>query len=182
MSRVGKSPITTPKGVEVKIAGLEVAVKGPKGSLSLRVPDGRITIERGDGVLNVLRGGDDKKLRALHGLVNRLIVNMITGVTAGFEKRLELRGVGYRAALDGKTLVLQLGYSHPIRFEPPQGIAIEVDKNQTVIRVSGIDKQQVGQAAANIRGFRPPEPYKGKGARYVGEYVRQLEGKKAAKA
>ncbi|MCX7050231.1 MAG: 50S ribosomal protein L6 [Candidatus Sumerlaeota bacterium] len=182
MSRVGKVPIKVPSGVDVKVEGLAVSVKGPKGSLTMRIPDTRIAIERESGQLLVRRASEDKKAHAYQGLVNRLVSNMITGVTQGFAKQLELRGVGYRATMDGGKLSLALGYSHPILFDPPQGIAIVVEKNQTNITISGIDKQLVGQVAANIRSMRPPEPYKGKGVRYVGEYVRQLEGKKAAKA
>jgi len=180
MSRVGKMPIKVPAGVDVKVAGLNVSVKGPKGTLSLRVPDARVGLEREGEQLHVRRNGNDKKLRAFHGLVNRLITNMIAGVTQGFTKTLEIRGVGYRAAMEGQNLVLQLGHSHPITYRPPEGIQLAVDKNQTLVTVTGVDKQLVGQVAANIRSFRPPEPYKGKGVRYVGEYVRQLEGKKAA--
>jgi large subunit ribosomal protein L6 len=181
MSRVGKFPIAVPSGVDVQWKGLDVMVKGPKGSLSMQIPDTRITLERDNDVLRVNRSNDDKRSRAFHGLVNRLISNMITGVTTGFKKELELRGVGYRAQTQGENLVLSLGYSHPIVYTPPKGVKVEAPE-QTRVIVSGIDKQAVGQAAANIRGFRPPEPYKGKGVRHVGEYVRMLEGKKSAKA
>jgi len=173
-------PIAVPSGVDVRQDGEKVSVKGPKGLLSMTIPDGRITLERDGEVLRVGRRGADKRVRAFHGLVNRLIGNMIVGVTEGYRKELELQGVGYRAQMRGPSLVLSLGYSHPIVFAPPEGVAIEVP-NQTRVVVSGIDKQAVGQAAAEIRAFRPPEPYKGKGVRYVGEYVRMLEGKKAAK-
>jgi large subunit ribosomal protein L6 len=179
MSRVGRAPITVPKGVEISWDAQEARVKGPKGSLAARIPDPRIVLEREGDILRVQRRSEDKKVRAFHGLVNRLVTNMIIGVTVGFRKELELRGVGYRAASEGGKLVLQLGFSHPVVFEPPAGVKIETP-SQTSIVVTGIDKQAVGQVAANIRGYRPPEPYKGKGARYVGEYVRMLEGKKAA--
>ena len=181
MSRVGNAPITVPNGVDIKISGMDVTVKGPAGQMALRLPDPRITLDQDGATLMVRRGSADKRVRAFHGLVNRLVGNMIIGVTTGFRKELELRGVGYRAAMDGRNCVLQLGYSHPITVEPPEGITIAVEKNQTLITVSGMDKQAVGQVAANIRRLRPPEPYKGKGVRYVGEYVRMLEGKKASK-
>ena len=181
MSRVGKAPIAVPSGVDVQWKGLDVVVKGPKGSLSMRIPDTRITLERDRETLRVNRDGEDKRSRAYHGLVNRLIANMIAGVTEGFSKELELRGVGYRAQMQGQNLVLSLGFSHPIVYTPPKGVKVETP-DQTRIVVSGIDKQAVGQATANIRAFRPPEPYKGKGVRHLGEYVRMLEGKKSAKA
>ncbi len=181
MSRVGKMPVQVPKGVDVKVSGSDVSVKGAKHQMCMQIPDPRITLKFENDTILVERSGNDKKLRAYHGLVNRLLTNCIIGVTDGFKKELELRGVGYRAAMQGRTCVLQLGYSHPIEFDPPEGVNIEVDKNTTLVTVSGYDKQAVGQVAANIRALRPPEPYKGKGVRYVGEYVRQLEGKKAAK-
>lgn len=181
MSRVGNAPIKVPKGVEVKFSGMDVSVKGPKGQMAIKLPDPRISLEQEGDTLTVRRKSEDKRVRAFHGLVNRLVGNMIIGVTDGFKKDLELRGVGYRAAMEGKACVLQLGYSHPIVMEPPEGVTITVEKNQTLLSVSGMDKQVVGQVAANIRRLRPPEPYKGKGVRYVGEYVRMLEGKKAAK-
>jgi len=181
MSRVGKSPIPVPTGVTVEWSGLDVSVKGPKGALSMRMPDKRISIEREGQRLRVKRHSEDKRVRSYHGLVNRLVCNMIAGVTQGFKKEIELQGVGFRAQAQAGGVTLNLGFSHPINYVAPKGIKIETP-NQTSIVVSGIDKQAVGQVAAEIRAFRPPDPYKGKGARYVGEYVRILEGKKAAKA
>lgn len=181
MSRVGKTPITVPSGVDVQVKGLSVTVKGPNGLLSMTIPDHRITLSQEGDTLTVDRASEEKRVRAFHGLVNRLVTNMIIGVTAGFKKELELQGVGYRAQMEGANLNLSLGFSHPIVYTPREGVKIEAPSLTSVI-VSGIDKQAVGQVAAEIRAFRPPEPYKGKGVRYVGEYVRMLEGKKAAKA
>jgi len=179
MSRIGNVPVPVPKGVEIKIAGNEINVKGPKGTLQFRYPT-RITVKQADGNILVTRHGDDKQARAYHGLVQRLVRNMVTGVTEGYRKELEIQGVGYRAAVDGSKLNLSLGFSHPVVFEAPKGIKIEVPKPTSVI-ISGHDKQQVGQVAAVIRGFRPPEPYKGKGVRYVGEVVRRKVGKTSGK-
>jgi large subunit ribosomal protein L6 len=178
MSRIGKAPIPIPQGVEIKQAGSSVEVKGPKGVLSHALPDG-ISIKVEDGTIHVKRKGDTKRERSLHGLSRTLIANMVTGVTAGFEKGLEIVGIGYRAALQGKDLQLSLGYSHPVIYSIPEGIEVEVDK-QNKITVKGINKQQVGQVAAEIRSFKKPEPYKGKGIRYVGEYVRRKAGKAKA--
>jgi large subunit ribosomal protein L6 len=179
MSRIGKEPIEIPDGVTVSIEDGRVTVEGPKGTLHQDVsPEMRVAIE--DGEVRVERPSDDRDHRSLHGLTRSLIANMVEGVTKGFEKRLEIVGVGYRAALQGQTLEVQVGYSHPVHFETPEGIEFEVPApNRIVIR--GIDKQQVGQVAANIRKVRTPEPYKGKGIRYEGEYVRKKAGK-AAKA
>lgn len=175
MSRIGKAPIAVPQGVEVKQSGSAVEVKGPKGTLSQVIPTG-ITLHVEDNMAHVNRDGDGKRPRSLHGLVRTLIANMVTGVTQGFEKRLEIVGIGYRANIQGRNLQLNLGYSHPVLYSIPEGIEVMVDK-QTNITVTGIDKQKVGQVAAEIRSFRKPEPYKGKGIRYVDEQVRRKAGK-----
>ena len=177
MSRIGKRPITVPDGVEVTIAPELVTVKGPKGELSERVNrDMEITREEGEVV--VKRPSDRGDHRAMHGLTRTLIANMVQGVTEGYEKRLEIQGVGYRAALKGKDLELAVGYSHPVEIPAPDGIEFEVPQPTNVI-VRGISKQAVGQVAAVIRKQRPPEPYKGKGIRYEGEYVARKVGKRA---
>lgn len=175
MSRIGYQPIEIPAGVDLGIEGTDVTVKGPKGELSYRV-NPRMILDREDGTLHVRRPNDQRRMRSLHGLTRTLINNMVVGVTDGFEKRLEVRGVGYRAQMDGKTLVLNVGYSHPVRMEPAEGITFAMGEGNTIV-VSGIDKQLVGEIAARVRRVRPPEPYKGKGIRYVGEYVRQKAGK-----
>lgn len=175
MSRVGKAPIEVPSGVEVKIDGPNVTVKGSKGELSREFTD-RVSFELDDGVITLDRDDDSREARALHGLSRALLANMVEGVTSGYSKDLEIQGVGYRAALKGKAIELQVGFSHSVMVEAPQGITYEVPE-PTKITVSGIDKEQVGQAAANIRKVRPPEPYKGKGIRYSGEYVRRKAGK-----
>ncbi len=179
MSRIGKVPIPVPSGVTVTLDKNEVVVKGPKGQLSLTIPP-RVSLKQENGEVLVSRHGDDKQAKAYHGLVQRLVRNMVTGVTDGFKKELEIQGVGYRAAMDGKRLTLQLGFSHPVFFDPPSHVSIEVPKPTSVV-ISGADKQQVGQVAAVIRGFRPPEPYKGKGVRYLGENVRRKAGKTSGK-
>jgi large subunit ribosomal protein L6 len=177
MSRIGRLPIEVPGGVDVQLEPGVVRVKGPKGELSQQVsPDMRF--ERDDSQLRVSRPTDRKDHRALHGLTRTLVYNMIVGVTEGFEKRLEIQGVGYRANLRGKTLELALGYSHPVRIDAPEGIEFEVPVPTQVV-VRGIDKQAVGEVAARIRKARPPEPYKGKGVRYAGEYVARKVGKRA---
>jgi large subunit ribosomal protein L6 len=177
MSRIGRKPIPIPSGVEVQIAPGGVTVKGPKGTLSERInPD--ITVAQEDGTLVVTRPTDRNDHRALHGLTRSLVANMVTGVTDGYEKRLEIQGVGYRAALRGSDLELQLGYSHPVNVKAPDGITFEVPQPTQVI-VRGISKQQVGEVAAQIRKWRPPEPYKGKGVRYAGEHVVRKVGKRA---
>ncbi|HAC07500.1 MAG TPA: 50S ribosomal protein L6 [Gemmatimonadetes bacterium] len=177
MSRIGKMPVVLPKGVEVKQANGTLSVKGPKGSLQLSAhPDMNVVIDGGE--VRVERPSDEKQHRALHGLTRSLITNMVIGVTDGFAKTLEIVGVGYRADLKGKGLTLSLGFSHTIEYTPDDGVSLECP-NQTTIVVSGIDKQKVGQAAADIRAFRPPEPYKGKGIRYKGEHVRRKAGKTA---
>jgi len=175
MSRIGKAPITVPKGVEVKQAGSTMEVKGPKGTLSQAIPGG-IALQIDGGVITVKRQDDTKHVRSLHGLLRTLIANMVAGVTEGFSKRLEIVGIGYRANLQGRNLQLSLGYSHPINYAIPEGIEVAVDK-QTAITVTGVDKQKVGQVASEIRSFKKPEPYKGKGIRYVGEQVRRKAGK-----
>ena len=176
MSRVGKAPITVPSGVEVSVTGSEITVKGPKGSLTQDVP-GDITVrQEGDAIL-VERPDDTRTNRALHGLTRALVANMVEGVTNEFTKSLEIIGVGYRATAKGQdALELALGYSHSIQYKAPQGVTFEVP-SPTSILVRGIDKQQVGQVAAEIRQFRKPEPYKGKGVRYVGEHVVRKAGK-----
>ena len=178
MSRIGNKSIALPKGVSVTV-GDQVTVKGPKGELSRPVVDGIAVSVDGD-VVKVDRTGDTRVHRANHGLMRSLINNMVTGVSAGFERRLEILGVGYKAQSKGKEVVFNLGYSHPINFKVPEGITVDVDK-QGKISVKGIDKEVVGQTAAVIRGFRPPDAYKGKGVRYEGEYIR-LKAGKAAKA
>lgn len=175
MSRVGKSPVTVPDGVDIEIDGSSVKVKGSKGELS-RTFNERIGFEVDDGVLTVTRPDDARESKALHGLSRALINNMVVGVSEGFKKDLEIQGVGYRAALKGSNIELQVGYSHSVLVEAPDGITFEVPE-PTKISVSGIDKEKVGQVAANIRKVRPPEPYKGKGIRYAGEYVRRKAGK-----
>jgi large subunit ribosomal protein L6 len=177
MSRIGKSPIELPSGVAVSISPGRVTVNGPLGELQQQVPV-RMKIEQADGTITVARPTERGDDRALHGLTRSLIANMVEGVTKGFEKRLELQGVGYRAALQGADLRLDVGFSHPVVMKAPQGITFEVP-TQTEVVVKGVDKQQVGQVAAEVRKVRPPEPYKGKGIRYSGEYVRRKVGKRA---
>lgn len=179
MSRIGKSPITIPAGVEVKLEGNLITVKGPKGTLSREV-NKEITIKMEENVLTFERENDEKNVRALHGLIRNLVNNMIIGVTEGYQKTLELNGVGYKASKQGKKLVLALGYSHPIEMEDPEGITTETP-DQTTIKISGIDKEKVGQHAAVIRSKRAPEPYKGKGVKYAGEVIRRKAGKSAKK-
>ena len=175
MSRVGKQPIPVPSGVEVTIDGQHVSVKGPKGTLERVFPE-EVTFAQEDGEVRVERPADDRRSRAMHGLSRALLANMVTGVSEGYRRELQLVGVGYRAALKGQDLELQVGYSHPVSIAPPDGVAFEVPEPTKVI-VSGIDKERVGQASADIRKVRPPEPYKGKGIRYVDEYVRRKAGK-----
>ncbi|HHT69255.1 MAG TPA: 50S ribosomal protein L6 [Firmicutes bacterium] len=175
MSRIGRTPIEVPAGVEVTISGNAIDVKGPKGKLS-REFHPEMQVELSDGVITVTRPSDNKEHRSLHGLTRTLIANMVHGVTEGFTRNLEIVGVGYRAAKQGNKLVLSLGYSHPIEVDPAPGIEIEVP-TPTKISVKGIDKELVGQTAANIRDFRRPEPYLGKGVRYEGEKVRRKAGK-----
>ena len=180
MSRIGVKPITVPAGVEVTIAeGNLVTVKGPKGTLTKKF-DAAISIKQEENTITVERPTNNKQHRSLHGLTRTLIDNMVIGVTNGFEKKLELVGVGYRAQKQGKKLVMNLGFSHPVEMEDPEGLTVEVP-NQTELIVKGIDKQLVGNYAAKIRDWRKPEPYKGKGIRYAGEVVRRKEGKTGKK-
>jgi large subunit ribosomal protein L6 len=177
MSRIGRKPVAVPDAVEVSIAPGNIAVKGPKGELN-QIYSQDMTVSQEDGTILVARPTDRGEHRALHGLTRSLIANMVEGVTDGFEKRLEIQGVGYRAALKGKNLELALGFSHPVSIEAPEGIEFEVPQ-QTEIIIRGIDKQLVGQVAADIRKRRPPEPYKGKGIRYRDEQVLRKVGKRA---
>ncbi len=182
MSRIGNQPITIPEGVEVTIASNQLKAKGSKGELEYTLLPA-VAIKQEGNQLIVSRINNTKESKSVHGLTRALINNMVIGVSKGFEKRLEIIGVGYRAQSNGKKITLNLGYSHPIEYEALEGVKIEMDKeNKNVIIVSGIDKQKVGEVAANIRGFRKPEPYKGKGIRYSDEYVRRKAGKAAAKA
>ncbi|MEJ5241313.1 MAG: 50S ribosomal protein L6 [Anaerolineales bacterium] len=174
MSRIGRLPVIIPNGVEVNVQGSFVRVKGPKGELQ-RTFSPRVNIALEDGRLVVTRHTDAPEDKALHGTTRAVLANMVQGVSAGFEKKLQIEGVGYRAELEGKTLVLYVGYSHPVRIEPPAGITFAVEKNE--ISVRGIDKELVGQVAADIRSVRPPEPYHGKGIRYAGEKIRRKAGK-----
>jgi large subunit ribosomal protein L6 len=177
MSRIGKMPVEIPKGVDATLQERSLTVKGPKGSLSMEIHP-EITLEIEDGAMKVGRPSDQPRHRALHGLTRSLVNNMVIGVSEGFSKTLEIVGVGYRADPEGKGLKIQVGYSHHINYPAPEGVTLECP-NQTTIVVSGADKQAVGQAAAEIRSFRPPEPYKGKGIRYKGEHVRRKAGKTA---
>jgi len=177
MSRIGKKPVTVPEGVDIDVGSGLVSVKGPKGALS-QVISRDMKVAVADGTLTVERPTDRGEHRALHGLTRSLIANMVEGVTNGYEKRLEIQGVGYRAALSGRNLNLSVGFSHPVQVEAPEGVEFEVPQ-QTEVIVRGIDKQAVGEMAARIRRVRPPEPYKGKGIRYAGEQVRRKVGKRA---
>lgn len=177
MSRIGKQPVALPKGVEVEQDGQNLSVKGPRGVLGLSVhPEIKVVVE--DGEIRVERPSDEKNHRALHGLTRALVANMVTGVTQGFSRTLEIVGVGYRAEQKGQGITLNLGYSHPIQYQAVEGVKLECP-NPTTVVISGPDKQRVGQTAAEIRGFRPPEPYKGKGIRYQGEQIRRKAGKTA---
>ena len=176
MSRIGRMPVIIPAGVNVSVTGSTVRVKGPKGEMT-RTFSGDMSIAIDDGNIVVSRPSDSAGHRALHGMTRALINNMVVGVSTGFERILEVNGVGYRAELEGKTLVLNVGYSHPVKMEPPSGIAFEVDARARQIKVMGSDKEAVGQVAANIRMVRPPEPYKGKGIKYLEEKIRRKAGK-----
>lgn len=176
MSRIGKLPVEVPSGVETTQDGRDITITGPKGSLKLRLPKS-IEVERVDGSLIVKTGSNSKLGRSLHGTTRALIANMVKGVTEGFTKQMELVGTGYRALVEGKDLVLIVGYSHPVKITPPEGIEFKVEKS--VITVTGIDKEVVGQTCAKVRSVRPPEPYKGKGILYLGEVVRRKAGKAA---
>lgn len=175
MSRIGKMPIVIPSGVEVKVDGNVVKVKGPKGQLEQEIPE-EIRVVQEENVVKIERPNDDKYFKSLHGLVRTLVANMVEGVTNGFSKTLEIHGVGYRAAKQGNKLVLNVGYSQPVEFEPLAGVEIETPAPNKIV-VRGIDKQKVGQMAAMIRAVRKPEPYKGKGIRYENEYIRRKAGK-----
>ncbi len=175
MSRIGNKPITVPENVEVKLDGQKITVKGPKGTLEREVHN-NISVKLENGVITVERHNDEKENKSLHGLTRSLINNMIQGVSQEYTKQLEINGVGYRAAKQGKTLVLTLGYSHPIKMEEPEGITYEVPNPNSII-VKGIDKELVGQMAAEVRKQRPPEVYRGKGIKYVDEHIRRKEGK-----
>ena len=177
MSRIGKKPIPIPPGVKVQLDGMTVRAEGPKGTLSQLVPAG-LTPRVADGSLVIERNGDDRRMRALHGLARALVANMVTGVKDGFERRLEIVGIGYRAQMQGKSIQLALGYSHPVLFPLPDGVTAEIDR-QTAITLRGPDKAVLGQTAAKLRALRKPDPYKGKGIRYAGETVRRKVGKKA---
>lgn len=182
MSRIGKQPVTIPAGVEVSIDGNVVTVKGPKGELKQSFETEFVSISAADGVVQVERNNDSKSARARHGLYRSLVANLMDGVTTGFSKGLEIRGVGYRVAQKGQILDFNLGYSHNIEFPLPEGVDVKFDeKNNNIFTLSSIDKQLVGQTAANIRSLRKPEPYKGKGVRYIDEHVQLKAGKSAAK-
>lgn len=182
MSRIGKKPVAIPSGVTVTVDGAKVTVKGPKGELSIQhLPEVTVKVD-GDQVV-VDRMNDEKESRARHGLTRQLVSNMVVGVSDGFTKQLEIVGVGYKAQANGKVLDLSLGFSHPVKFPVPDGIEIKnSEENKNIIIITGIDKQLVGQVAANIRTYRPPEPYKGKGIKYVGEQIQRKAGKTAGKA
>jgi len=179
MSRIGKRPITIPAKVQVTIDGTKVVVKGPKGELSQDLPV-HVTVSQEGETLQVVRKDDSRTSRQMHGLSRTLVANMVEGVSQGFQRRLEIQGVGYRAQVQGRNLVLNMGFSHQVQIEPPEGIQFAVENNTNVI-VSGYDKEIVGNTAAKIRAVRPPEPYKGKGIRYAGEVVRRKAGKTGGK-
>ncbi|MGD8439835.1 MAG: 50S ribosomal protein L6 [Holophagae bacterium] len=181
MSRIGRKPITIPSGVDIRVDGKVVHVKGPKGVLEVELMDG-IAAEVADGDVTLSRADEGRQTRAFHGLSRALLANAVTGVSEGWSKSLEIIGIGYRAERQGNAVVFNLGYSHPINFEIPDGIDIEVDGKANRVTVSGRDRQQVGQVAAEIRRLRPPEPYKGKGVRYLGERIRTKAGKQGATA
>lgn len=176
MSRIGRMPVVIPKGVDVEIKGSNVRVKGPKGEL-LRTFPASIEIGVEEGAIVVKRSSDEASQRALHGMTRALIHNMVVGVSTGFEKVLEVNGVGYRAETEGSKLVLYVGYSHPVKIDPPQGIRFETDAKTRQIKISGFDKELIGQVAADVRKVRPPEPYKGKGIKYIEEKLRRKAGK-----
>jgi large subunit ribosomal protein L6 len=176
VSRIGRLPVAVPKGVTVEIKGAFVRVKGPKGELSYTFPAAMNIAQEADQIV-VTRPSDARGDRSLHGTTRALIHNMVTGVSAGFERVLEVNGVGYRAEVNGKDLVLNVGYSHPIVIEPPAGVSFEVDAKTRQVKIKGCDKQLIGQVAANIRAVRPPEPYKGKGIKYIEEKIRRKAGK-----
>ena len=177
MSRIGKKPIPIPQGVKVQLDGLTVRAEGPKGKLSQLVPTG-LTPKVADGILVIERGSEDRRIRAMHGLARALVANMVTGVKDGFERKLEIVGIGYRAQMQGKSIQLALGYSHPVLFPLPDGVTAEIER-QVAITLRGPDKAVLGETAAKLRSLRKPDPYKGKGIRYAGETVRRKVGKKA---
>jgi large subunit ribosomal protein L6 len=179
MSRIGKLPIPLPQKVEITVDGKQVKVKGPKGELEQTLPD-FVTIEQEENQVLVQRVNDSRKARERHGLARTLVANMVQGVSQGFERRLQIQGVGYRAQVQGRNLILNVGYSHPVEITPPDGIQINVEKNTEII-ISGINKELVGNLTAKIRAVRPPEPYKQKGIRFLGEQVRQKAGKSGKK-
>jgi large subunit ribosomal protein L6 len=179
MSRVGKQPVNIPAGVEVSLGAGKITAKGPKGELSMTIHPNVLISQNGEQLMVSVKNQTDKKNKSLWGLSARLLTNLLVGVTLGFTKQLEVNGIGYRATLSGQDLILQLGHSHPIKYQIPAGIEIKVDKN--IITVTGIDKQLVGQTAVQIRALRPPEPYKGKGIKYITEVVRRKAGKAAVK-
>lgn len=178
MSRIGKKPVELPKGVDFKIQGRLLRIKGPKGELSWEHPE-RIKVKVEEDKAVVERPDDSKQSRAFHGLTRSLIQNMVTGVSEGYKKDMEIIGVGYKAQVQGNKILFSLGYSHPVEYVLPEGIKAEVDKKQVLLSLEGIDKQQIGQVAADIRGLRPPDSYKGKGIRYVGERIKLKAGKAA---
>ena len=180
MSRIGKRPVSLPKGVTAQVAGQRVTIKGPKGEIGRTVHADLTVVVEETGVV-VKRPSDESRHKALHGLTRTLIANMVEGVTKGFQKTLEIQGVGYKAEPKGQEIQLLVGFSHPVRYKPPQGIKIAIDNN-TLVKIEGVDKELVGQVAAEIRAVRPPEPYKGKGIRYQGEQVRRKAGKTAQAA
>ena len=180
MSRIGKMPVAIPKGVEVKSDGGQVKVKGPKGELSSAIPSG-LTVTVADGQVKIARGSDEPHARAIHGLLRSLVANNVEGVTKGFTRELEISGVGYKAEVKGKAVVFSLGYSHPVDFAIPDGIAIAVDAKAGKLTVTGADKQRVGQTAAEIRKLRVPDPYKAKGIKYADEVIKRKVGKAGGK-
>ena len=180
MSRIGKMPVAIPKGVEVKSDGGKVKVKGPKGELSSAIPSG-LTVTVADGQVKIARGSDEPQARAVHGLLRSLVANNVEGVTKGFTRELEISGVGYKAEVKGKSVVFSLGYSHPVDFPIPEGIAIAIDAKAGKLTVAGANKQRVGQTAAEIRGLRVPDPYKAKGIKYADEVIKRKVGKAGGK-
>jgi large subunit ribosomal protein L6 len=180
VSRIGKMPVAIPKGVEVNADGAKVRVKGPKGELSSAIPTG-LTVTVADGQVKIARGSDEPHARAIHGLLRSLVANNVEGVTKGFTRELEISGVGYKAEVKGKSVLFSLGYSHPVDFPIPEGIAVAIDAKAGKITVSGADKQRVGQTAAEIRGLRVPDPYKAKGIKYADEVIKRKVGKAGGK-
>jgi large subunit ribosomal protein L6 len=176
VSRIGRLPIKIPDGVQVQIEGSIIRVRGPKGEIARTFPS-TLTFAREADVLKVNRSGEDRKVRACHGMARAIIQNMVTGVSQGFAKELQVEGVGYRAELKGNSLLLNVGFSHPVEVQPPKGISFSINEKTRTVLVNGFDRELVGQVAADIRKIRPPEPYKGKGLRYVGEHVRRKPGK-----